>query len=98
MLVYPSSGAAVAARLQAEVNNQLRQAGRPVTIGRESPRLVTGYGPSAWRGNIALVQTTQGELTRAFRAQHDTDNLMDGTPVGSSRPSTSRSISTSFRR
>ena len=86
VLVYPNSGAAVTARLQAEANDQLRQAGRPVTSGGEGPHLVNGYGPSAWQGNVALVQTTEGELTRAFRAQNDRDNTMDSAPMAELPP------------
>jgi len=37
-------------------------------------RLVVGYGESVWRGNVALVQTTQAELDRAFQLQNDRDN------------------------
>ena len=86
VLIYPSAGAAAATRLQAEVNDQMRQVGRPVTSAGDGPRLVTGYGPSAWRGNVALVQTTEGELTRAFRAQNDRDNTMDGAPLAELPP------------
>ena len=81
VLVYPSARAAVDARLQAEVNDQMRQAGRPVTSGGEGPHLVAGCGPSSWLGNVALVQTTEGELTRTFRAVHAVDDPMDATPV-----------------
>jgi hypothetical protein len=35
---------------------------------------VVGYGPGAWRGNVAIVQTTQAELDREFRLQNDRDN------------------------
>jgi hypothetical protein len=38
------------------------------------PSLVVGYGPGAWRGNVAIVQTTQAELDREFRLQNDRDN------------------------
>ncbi len=38
------------------------------------PHLVIGYGESVWRGNVALVQTTQAELDRAFQLQNDRDN------------------------
>jgi hypothetical protein len=40
------------------------------------PRLVVGYGESVWRGNVALVQTTQAELDSAFKLQNDRDNGM----------------------
>ncbi len=36
--------------------------------------LVIGYGESIWRGNVALVQTTQAELDRTFQVQNDREN------------------------
>lgn len=38
------------------------------------PNLVIGYGESVWRGNVALVQTTQAELDRASQMQSDREN------------------------
>jgi len=40
------------------------------------PRLVVNYGDSVWRENVALVQTTQAELNRAFQLQNERDNGM----------------------
>jgi hypothetical protein len=42
-------------------------------------RLVFGYGPSTWNGTVALVQTTQAELDRAYQRQNDRDNCVDQT-------------------
>jgi|SRR5947209_6187243 len=44
-----------------------------IASSRGSP-LVVGYGESVWRGNVALVQTTQAELDRMFQLQIDRDN------------------------
>ena len=33
---------------------------------RDGARLVPGYGPSVWQGNVALVQTTRAELARRY--------------------------------
>jgi hypothetical protein len=40
------------------------------------PRLVIGFGESVWRGNVALVQSTQAELNRAFQLQLERENGM----------------------
>ena len=45
---------------------------------REGARLVLGFGPSTWRGNVALVQTSPADLNRAYRAQNALDDGMDG--------------------
>jgi hypothetical protein len=47
----------------------------------QGSRLVVGYGESVWRGNVALVQTTQAELDRALQLQNDRDNGL--LPIGS---------------
>jgi hypothetical protein len=36
---------------------------------RDDGHLVPGYGPSVWLDNVALVQTTRGELARRFAAE-----------------------------
>jgi hypothetical protein len=72
VLVYGSATAADAERLQAQAHEEAQQAGQ--TLSAAGPHLVTGYGTSVWRGNVALVQTTQSELNRAFQNQQDRDN------------------------
>jgi hypothetical protein len=37
------------------------------------PQLVPGYGPSVWQGNVAMVESTFGELNRQYQAQLETD-------------------------
>ena len=66
VLVYPSDSAAQLGRLQAEAHEEGLASG--------APHLVTGYGPSTWSGNVALVQTTPTQLQQAYRAQTDRDN------------------------
>ena len=36
---------------------------------QDGAHLVPGYGPSVWQGNVALVQTTRGELARRYAAE-----------------------------
>jgi hypothetical protein len=72
VLVYGSTTAAEAGRLQAQAHEQAQQAGQ--TVSGVGPHLVTGYGTSVWRGNVALVQTTQSELNRVYQSQQDRDN------------------------
>ena len=52
-----------------------RAASAQIAINR-GVRLVVGYGESVWRGNVALVQTTQAELDRTLQLQNDRDNGM----------------------
>ncbi|HLZ27052.1 MAG TPA: hypothetical protein VKV73_07005 [Chloroflexota bacterium] len=63
-LVYPDTHTAQTERLQA----QAHEPSAPVLDGY-GPHLVPGYGESLWRGNVALVQTTQSELDRLYRLQ-----------------------------
>jgi hypothetical protein len=73
VLVYPSATAAQLGRVEAEAHEQTLSAGQPLTRS-DGPHLVIGYGPSIWNGNIALVQTSQTQLERMYRAQTDRDN------------------------
>jgi hypothetical protein len=67
VLVYPDATAAQTGLLQAQAHEQA------LAIGH-GPHLVSGYGESVWRGNVAMVQTTQAELDRAFQLQNERDN------------------------
>jgi hypothetical protein len=64
VLVYSSTTAAVAARLEAEVHEQALNGGIPA-VRDTGPQLIVGYGPSVWNGTVALVQTTESDLARA---------------------------------
>jgi hypothetical protein len=86
VLVYPSSTAAIAGRLQAQAHDDALSGGRPIIDSGVGPHLVLGYGPSTWRGNVALVQSTETELARIYRAQTDRDNGVDRDPLGESAP------------
>jgi hypothetical protein len=73
VLVYPSTTAVQAGRVQAQAHEQALNASSGDASDR-GPHLVIGYGESAWRGNVALVQTTQVELDRLFQVQSDRSN------------------------
>ena len=73
VLVYPSTTAAVAGRLQAEARDDAI-ATNGATFSERGPHLVVGYGQSVWRGNVALVETMQSELDRVYRWQTDRDD------------------------
>lgn len=79
-LVYPDAAAADLGRRQALANEPQTP---PAGLG---PHLVAGYGQSIWRGNVALVQTTQSELRRAFQIQNERDNAMSVTAVLAPEP------------
>jgi hypothetical protein len=82
VLVYSSTTAAEAARLEAETHEAAMNGGIPV-ISDSGPHLIVGYGPSVWTGNVALVQTTESQLKQAYTSQvgQDTNqhNLVDTT-------------------
>lgn len=70
-LVYPDAVAADLGRRQAQAADTAQNSSG---LG---PHLVPGYGHSVWRGNVALVQTTESQLARMFQIQNDRDNGMD---------------------
>lgn len=75
VLVYANSAAAQTAYVQAQARDEAQgSASRP---GADGPHLVDGYGPSVWKANVALVQTTQSELDRLYRVHSDRDNCVD---------------------
>jgi hypothetical protein len=73
VLVFPSREAAGFLRgvLQQEENE------------RPDPRLVAGYGPSVWRGNVALVESTEPIRARVGQLQSDQHNGMYEDPSAS---------------
>jgi len=82
LLVYPDAATAAAERASAEVRE-----GRSAGMG---PRLISGYGYSIWRGNVALVESTADGLARQYAAEQAAENqVMTGLPlaVGSPNPS-----------
>jgi hypothetical protein len=75
VLVYPNLAAAHTALLEADAHDETQTSG--TQAGADRPHLVDGYGPSLWKGNVALVQTTETELDRLFQVQNDRDNCVD---------------------
>jgi hypothetical protein len=69
VLVYSDSTAAQTAHAQALAHEPDNTTGMP-----GNPHLVEGYGPSIWIGNVALVESTEPELDRIFRARLDSAN------------------------
>ena len=74
VFVYSSTTAAEAARLEAEAHEQALNGGVPM-LSDSGPHLIVGYGPSLWDGSVALVQTTQSELARAYQSQIDREHI-----------------------
>jgi len=79
VLVYPSATAAEAALLEAETHEQALSAGTQTDAGG-SPHLIAGYGRSVWNGNVAMVETTEGDIERAYQAQVDRDSGLSMAP------------------
>jgi hypothetical protein len=73
VLVYPSSAAAARARAEAWTQEESRLS-TETRGAADGPHLVTGYGRSLWRGNVALVQTTEATLRRVNWLQSQRDD------------------------
>jgi hypothetical protein len=82
VLVYRSMTAAQAALLDADTHDQALNAGVPTTDGG-APHLITTYGRSVWNGNVAMVQTTQTDIERAYQAQIDCNRGLGVMPTAS---------------
>lgn len=95
--VYPSFDAAQTGRLQAESHEQTLSGGSPDANGT-GPHLVDGYGPSVWSGNAALVQTTQSELNREYRAQIERDSDLYEDPAIQDLTPTNLAVDLDFLR
>jgi hypothetical protein len=74
VLVYPDVATADLERSGAVANDA-------ATAGN-GPHLIPGYGYSMWRENVALVESTTGELARQFTAEQAAGNqIMTGAPA-----------------
>jgi hypothetical protein len=69
VLVYPDLETAHAERQRTDA----APSGAGMPGSDFGPRLVPGYGPSVWQGNVAMVEATFGELNRQYQAQLETD-------------------------
>jgi len=79
VLVYPTAEAAEIGRSQALAHEAELYPASGALRGY-GPHLVDGYGQSMWRGNVALVQTSQAALNHGLRVQNDREsNLYVGT-------------------
>ena len=82
LLVYPDSATAAAERSNAEARE-----GRTAGMG---PHMISGYGYSIWRGNVALVESTADGLARQYAADQAEDNqVMTGMPPAVDSPNLS---------
>ena len=81
VLVYPSQSAAIAGRLQGEAHDEALTGGRALLDSGYGPHLVLGFGPSTWRGDVALVQASESVLANAYTAQAGGMGL-DGLTLG----------------
>jgi hypothetical protein len=73
VLVYPDMSTAQAARGVAESREQDSPS---IITANAGPHLVQYYGPSQWYANVALVESTEGELQRAYAVEQSRDNPM----------------------
>ena len=71
VMVYANVDAADTARLQAAH-------GHTQDDSSHGPALVTGFGPSFWSGNVALVQSTESTFQRLYQLQVARDMSVNG--------------------
>ena len=83
VLVYPDIATALVERSRAEASEAAETA-RAFT-DTHGPHLVPGYGFSTWRDNVAVVQTTQGDLQRRFSEELDWINMVGAQPEVAAR-------------
>jgi hypothetical protein len=72
VLVYPDLATAQAERSLARAHQASDST--YASMSDIGPRVVPGYGPSTWLGNIALVESTLGQLGQLYSAQHTQDD------------------------
>ena len=77
-IVYPDDQTAYAAHQQAH-QAAMAAVGHPVAFDDDNgPRLLSGYGGSVWRGNVALVESTLVNLyTYDFQRNHEAYAMND---------------------
>jgi hypothetical protein len=71
VLVYPDVAAAEAAHLQAHADAEAAQARTLPYSDNFGPLMIPGYGPSAWRGNVAMVESTFADLARMYSSEYE---------------------------
>jgi hypothetical protein len=73
VFVYADAAAASAAHRRAHANDEARR-NRPIAASDDrGPQLLTGYGASTWRRNIALVQASPPGDVGAFPVEPNCD-------------------------
>jgi hypothetical protein len=71
VFVFPDSAAAAAANGQAHIQDEA-SLNRSITYGDDrGPRLLSGYGASGWRNNVAVVQLSGADDIAAFPGEPD---------------------------
>ena len=73
MFVYPSEAAAQAAHRQAQAREEGNRAITLAYSDDRGPQLLSGYGLSVWRKNVALIQVAPIDDTGAYPYQIDCD-------------------------
>ena len=71
VFVYPNAAAATAAHEQAHAQDEATLNHAVTYSDDQGPRLLSGYGASGWRGNVAVIQLSTAEDTAAFPAEPD---------------------------
>jgi hypothetical protein len=80
VLVYPDSATAQSERSRAIARDY--EDALAASFSDQCPHLIPGYGPSVWRQNVAMVQSTRGELERRYATELDRGNGVSTSTAG----------------
>jgi hypothetical protein len=85
VLVYPDVATAEAERARAQTREAADTSG---ALSTDAPHLVPGYGPGVWRNNVAIVESTEDELSRRYAAELDQEASGLSNATGTVAPAT----------
>jgi hypothetical protein len=71
VFVFPDSAAAAAANRQSHVQDEASFNRSIIYSDDRGPRLLSGYGASGWRNNVAVVQLSSADDIAAFPGELD---------------------------
>jgi hypothetical protein len=96
VFVYTDLASAQAEQSRAEARELAESPGASASV---APHLVPGYGPSTWLGNVALVESTFGQLGQLYAAQHAQDDpgaIITAVQVQSANEQVMRTVDADF--
>jgi hypothetical protein len=79
-IVFPTPEAATAAHLKAHQQAEERRGKHVAFSNDHGPQLLTGYGASVWRANVALVETSSRTLASMYTYDVQTEETRVARP------------------